>query len=191
MVLKAIAMAVALLTWGACSPVRMPESNVASIALVGTRGDETYLQGLVKGARFTVLVFFSRHCRCLQVHDARLRSLYDWSQPRGVQWFMIDSEAGASRQADDAEAIQRSYPFPILLDRGAKLADAFGADYAAYSVVVDAEGRVRYRGGIDSDKTHLRADATPYLRDAIDDLLAGHAPRIAAGKALGCALEKW
>ena len=34
------------------------------------------------------------------------------------------------------EARRRGYPFPILVDRGALLADAVGADYATYSVVV-------------------------------------------------------
>jgi hypothetical protein len=191
MVMKAIGTAAALLACAACSPTRPLEPNVAAVVLVGTGGGVVHVHGLVKSARLTVLVFFSRHCHCLEMHEGRLRSLYGESHSRGVQWFMIDSEVGGSREGDDAEAAKRFYPFPILLDRGAKLADALGADYAAYSVVLDSEGRVRYRGGIDTDKTHLSADATPYLRNAIDDLLAGQAPRVAWGKALGCTLEKW
>jgi hypothetical protein len=58
-------------------------------------------------------------------------------------------------------------------------------------VVLDGEGRVRYRGGIDSDRTHLHEDATPFLRLALDDLLAGRPPRVAEGKTLGCSLQKW
>ena len=49
-------------------------------------------------------------------------------------------------------------------DPGATLAKELGAQYATYSVVLDADGRVRYHGGIDSDKNHLHDDATPYLR---------------------------
>jgi hypothetical protein len=142
-------------------------------------------------APWTVLVFFSPTCHCLEQHDARLRALYDAYRPRGVQFLMVDSEVRGSPAADEAEARRRGYPFPIVQDRGATLADQLGADYATYSVVLDAEGRVRYRGGIDSDRTHLHDDATPYLQHALDDLLAGHAPRVAQGKALGCALQKW
>jgi hypothetical protein len=191
MVLKALAArAMAALACAACSPVRSPELAVPSTAVVGTTGELVNLRRLVEGARVTVLVFFSRHCCCLDVHEDRLRTLYADSHPRGVQLFTIDSEVGASREGDDVESARRAYPFPILVDPGGRLADALGAEYATYSLVLDADGRVRYRGGIDTDKTHLRADATPHLRNAIDDLLAGRAPRVTSEKAMGCALEK-
>ena len=97
----------------------------------------------------------------------------------------------ASPDIDAAEAARRGYAFPILIDPKARLADALGAEYATYSVIVDAQGRVRYRGGFDSDKTHMRESAAQYVRDALDDLLAGRPPRVAEAKTLGCALEKW
>jgi hypothetical protein len=50
---------------------------------------------------------------------------------------------------------------------------------------------VHYRGGIDSDRIHLHDDRTPYLEQALDDLLAHREPRVAEGKSLGCALQKW
>ena len=55
-------------------------------------------------------------------------------------------------------------------------ADALGATFATYTVVVDSAGRVRYRGGIDSDKQWLSDGATLWLRDALDRLLAGGDP---------------
>jgi hypothetical protein len=58
-------------------------------------------------------------------------------------------------------------------------------------VVLDREGHVLYRGGIDSDKQRLHSDATPFLRNALDDLLAGRAPLRPEGKTLGCVLRRW
>jgi AhpC/TSA family len=142
-------------------------------------------------APWTVLVFFSPTCHCLERHEARLRALYDAYHPRGVQFLMVDSEVRGSPERDEAEARRRGYPFPIMQDRGAGLADRLGAQYATYSVVLDEQGHIRYHGGIDSDRDHLHDDATPFLGNALDDLLAGHAPRVAEGKALGCALQKW
>jgi hypothetical protein len=141
--------------------------------------------------RLTVLVFFAPTCHCLSAHDERLVQLYRAYHPRGVDVFLVDSEAGATPERDAAEAQRRGYPFPIVLDRGAKLANALGAQFASYSVVVDAEGRVRYHGGIDSDQRHLHEDAQRYLQNAIDDLLAGASPRVEKGEALGCTLQKW
>jgi hypothetical protein len=136
----------------------------------------------------TVLVFFSVRCDCQAVHDARLRELARNYIARGVAFFAVDSEVDAVLARDAEEAARRAYPYPILIDRHAVLARALGAEYATYTVVLDASGRVRYRGGIDSDLVHLRADAVLYLQDALEDLLAGRAPRRAYGEALGCAL---
>jgi hypothetical protein len=172
---------VAWLAFVACAACAPSGAHVASIDPAA----------LPSRAPWTVLVFFSPTCHCLEQHDGRLRALHDAYQARGVQFLMMDSEVHGSESRDQAEARRRGYPFPILRDPGATLANQLGAQYATYSVVLDAAGRVRYHGGIDSDKNHLHDDATPYLRDALDDLLAGRAPRIAEGKTLGCSLEKW
>ena len=39
-------------------------------------------------------------------------------------------------------------------------------------------------------KDRLHDDAQSFLRDAVEDLIAGREPRVAEGKALGCALQK-
>jgi hypothetical protein len=142
-------------------------------------------------APVTVLVFFSPGCHCLAAHDARLVSLAGRYGSRGVQFFMVDSEATGDEARDQAEAHRRGYPFPVLLDRGAALADRVGAEYASDAVVLDAAGRVLYHGGIDSDRNDLHDDATPYLQDALDDVLAGRPPRLARRDTLGCSLRKW
>jgi len=54
--------------------------------------------------------------------------------------------------------------------------------------VVDAQGLVRDSGGVDSDMVRLTPDATPHLRNALDELLAGRTPEV-AGRARGCVLQ--
>ena len=142
-------------------------------------------------ARLTVLVFFAGDCPCQAAHDARLRDLYALYHPRGVDFFAVDSETGATAARDAAEATRRGYLFPILLDPGGALAHGAGAEYATETLVIDRTGAVRYHGGIDSDKHALHDDATPFLRDALDDLLAERPLRRAESKALGCALQTW
>ncbi|HEY8089923.1 MAG TPA: hypothetical protein VIF09_18810 [Polyangiaceae bacterium] len=142
-------------------------------------------------AALTALVFFSADCHCFAAHDARLVALAGRYAGRGVDFLVVDSEVGADASRDDAEAARRGYPFRIVVDRGAKLAAQAHAVYATYSVLLDAQGRVLYQGGIDSDKDRLHDDATPYLADAIDDALAGKPLRRAEAKALGCALRTW
>jgi hypothetical protein len=164
---------------------------VPDVPLVGPAGETVGARALLARTPLTVLVFYSPDCHCLSVHEDRLRALDVADRARGVQIVMVDSEVGASPDRDAAEARRRGYPFPILVDRGGRLADALGADYATYAVVADPAARVHYRGGIDSDRIHLHDDRTPYLEQALDDLLAHREPRVAEGKSLGCALQKW
>jgi peroxiredoxin len=153
-------------------------------------GDRTFREVLAR-APFTVVVFIAKDCPCLHAHLDRLRTIAATYAPRGVQFVAVDSEVGATpeRAAEAQRALD--LPFPVLVDAGAELANAFGASYATFTVIVGRDGNARYRGGIDSDKRKLHETATPYVRDALEDLLAGREVRRTEGKALGCVLRKW
>ena len=145
---------------------------------------------LTGGAPLTAITFFSAHCKCQRAHDDRLKKIFADFAPRGVRFVMIDSEADASPDLDGAESRARGYPFSILSDPDGRFADLLGAEYATYTVVVDARGTVRYHGGLDSDRDHLSSDARPWLRDALDALLRGDEPADADPKTLGCSLRR-
>lgn len=175
--MKAIA-AVLLLSLVACGRPRTPDVASDDVRALG------------KGAPLTVLFFFSAHCPCQSAHDPRLRDLYQRYAPRGVRFVAIDAEATAAVDVDAREARARGYPFPIVSDPDGELADELGAESATFTVVIDERGRVLYRGGIDSDRSHLTDDAELFLGDALASLVAGKLPKVATSKALGCALQR-
>jgi peroxiredoxin len=178
----------ALFTLIGCATARAP--GVPEVTLPGTDGALHDVRAAAGHARATVLTFFSAHCPCQRAHDDRLRELYERYAPAGVAFLAIDSEADSSLAVDTGEARQRHFPFPIVSDKSGLFADAFDAEYATFSVVIDPSGRVLYRGGLDSDKNHLHADATPYLKNALDQWLSGRAPDPSEAKALGCSLRR-
>ena len=173
----------------ACAPPPRAPGRLPEATLLASDGPRR-LAEIIRPGRVTVIVFFSADCPCQAAHDARLRDLFAAYHDRGVDLVAVDSEAGASPARSEKEARARAYPFPILADPQGALADALGAEFATYSVVVDQRGQVRYRGGIDSDKAHLTAGASLWVRDAVDHLLAGTDPDPAESKALGCALRR-
>ncbi len=153
---------------------------------------ETYkLPQLVSGAPATVVEFFSSDCPCQDAHDARLIALYQRYQARGVHFVVVDANYSAALDHDLAQVNERHYPFPIVVDPGGALMKALGAKYATYSVLLDPRGRVRYRGGFESDRHPLSDHPKAYLDDAIAALLAGRDPSPSETKTLGCALERW
>jgi hypothetical protein len=180
------------LVFAACGGAAVtPVAQWPTITLAATSGATATYPRDLGTARFTVFVFFAKDCPCFGAHGARLRALVDRFGSRGVRFVIVDPEVGRTVDGDAAAIRDRNLPGPVFIDSGAKLASRVGAVYATYSVVVDASGQVRYRGGIDSDKSHLRDDSTAYLADALDDLTAGRSPRRSEGKTLGCALQMW
>jgi len=163
----------------------------ASLSLPGTDGrDHTLKSFFRENTRYLVVTFFSASCPCQEAHDSRLKELHKQWSSRGVEFVSVDSEADSSLSADITEARRRGYPFPILSDVDGKLADAFDAKFATFTVILDREGRVLYRGGIDSDKSHLTDNARHYVRTALSQLFADQAPNPAETKSLGCFLRR-
>ena len=180
----------AFLVTAGCAHAPQPRSAL-EVPLSDAEGRAHPLREAVQAKPLTVVFFFSAACPCQRAHDARLQALAARYGPSGVQFLGVDSEYDATPAADAREARERGYPFPIWVDRGGALADALAAQYATYAVVFDAQGAIRYRGGIDSDKNRLHRDAAPYLDEAIQSLLAGRAPARTETRALGCALRRW
>lgn len=166
------------------APTWLPEATL--LASDGPRR----LADIVQPGHITVIEFFSADCPCQAAHDDRLRELAAAYRDRGVDVYAVDSEAGASTDRARKEALSRRYPFPILADPSGALADGLGVEFATYTVVVDRLGRIRYRGGLDSDRTHLTTDASLWVRDAVDRLLAKANPDPSEAEALGCALRR-
>lgn len=170
---------------------RQPTERVPleSLTLRGSDGGSHEISRLIADHELTVFVFYSESCPCLSAHEPRLKEIFEEYQSRSVQLLLVNSEVGADPERDALEATRRDYPFVLLTDPEARLAKSVGAEFATHSIVVDARGIIRYSGGIDSDKTHLKPDATHYLRNALDDLLAGRATQVSSSRALGCTLQ--
>ena len=166
------------------------ELPIEPLTLFTLDGQPKHWQDIVARDQFTVLIFVSAECQSLAAHTFRLSQLAAQYAPRGIQFLAVDSEIGTSPSVAAAEARAYRLPFPLFIDSGAQLANSFAASYATYTVVVDRKSNVHYRGGLDSDLVDLHDNAKLYVRDALDDLLAGREPRLQQTKTLGCILRK-
>ncbi len=159
--------------------------------LAATDQQRYALKTAVARAPFTVVEFFSATCPCQESHDPKLVALARKYAPQGVQVLAVDSNFGASVERNLAQTQRRGYVFPIVADPDGIWLAALGAKFATDVFVLDREGRVRYRGGIDSESHPVTDRAKPYLDNALEALLAGHEPNPAVTHSLGCALQRW
>jgi peroxiredoxin len=87
-------------------------------------------------------------------------------------------------------AQEKGFPFPYLFDETQEVARAYGAERTPEVFLFDEQGVLRYHGAIDDNFEQPEAVQQPYLRAALDAILAGQQPPTTATPPVGCTI-KW
>jgi hypothetical protein len=151
--------------------------------------------GGTSGAPATVVIFTCNHCPyALAWHDRLMRAAEEYEE-EGVRFVAVNPNDALRYPRDSLAAMRErverdgGWPVPYLHDETQEAALAWGARTTPDVFVVDAEGRLVYRGAPDPDHGDEEQDAR-WLRDALDDVLAGHEVRRAETEPVGCSI-KW
>jgi peroxiredoxin len=145
------------------------------------------------GAPATLVVFTCNHCPyALAWHDRVAAVARDYPEvkvlavnPNDAERYPRDSyQAMRERVAADG-----GWPMPYLRDEGQDVARAYGAKTTPDCFLIDAGGRIAYRGAPDADYAD-RSHNAAWLRDALDAVLAGAAPAVSETEPVGCSI-KW
>lgn len=141
-----------------------------------------------------VIIFTCNHCPYALAWHERLMAVGRDYAERGVRFFAINPNYATRYPTDSFEAMQarvrgEAWPMPYLRDESQEVARAFGAKTTPDVFVLDADHRLRYRGAPDADYSDPAQNAA-WLREALDDVLAGREPRRAQTQPVGCSV-KW
>jgi peroxiredoxin len=145
--------------------------------------------------RVLVVVFSCNHCPYVQAYEDRLVAIQREYADRGVQLIAINSNDDRKYPEDNFENMVRrakakGFNFPYLRDASQAVARAYGATHTPQLFVFDRERRLRYTGKIDDNWQQPQAVKRPYLREAVDALLADQPPAEPTTHAIGCTI-KW
>lgn len=146
-----------------------------------------------------VLEWNNPGCPFVRKHyQGNLQALQKDFTQRGVVWLAINSTRSDSADylAPDRLAAwmrdQGASPSATLMDEAGTVGQAYGARVTPHMYIVDAQGRLVYAGGIDSIPSSRVADiekATNYVRQGLEDLLAGQPLRVATSLPYGCSIK--
>ncbi|MFT4210428.1 MAG: thioredoxin family protein [Microbacterium sp.] len=145
-------------------------------------------------AAASVIVFTCNACPWALGWQERLQAVARDYAPCGVRMVQINANDPAVNAADAltvsrARVATGDFATPYLVDAGQAVARRLGARHTPDVYVVDRDRRLVYHGApdADSERPELRAQ---WLRDALDDVLAGEPVRLAQTRLMGCTI-KW
>jgi len=158
----------------ALSGVEGPDEDAApDFTLPDLSGKPVTLSSL-KGKKAVVLVFAGIECPRSTASEPRLGDLAATYGPKGVAFYVINSNWSESVEAIDERVKRVGFPIPVLKDGQNRVADLYKVDVQPTAVVLDGDLKIRYRGLIDDHKTEELVKRH-YLRDAVEALLAAGA----------------
>lgn len=149
-----------------------------------------------KGKR-VVLEWFNPECPFVKAahDDGPLKDLAARTTATGVVWLAINSGA-PGKQGHGAEANTRAasawkLAHPILLDDTGAVGHAYGASNTPHMYIVDEQGLLVYRGGLDNAPMGEPdgGKRSAYLEDALAALASGKPVPTAETRAWGCSVK--
>jgi hypothetical protein len=149
----------------------------------------------------TVVLEWTNHdCPFVRKHysGGNIPALQKEATAQGVVWLQVISSApGQQGHVDGPTALQLNRqrgaaPSAIVLDPQGAVGRLYAAQTTPHLYIVDAQGVLVYKGGIDSIASNRAEDiakADNYVRLALADLAAGRAVAQASTRPYGCSVK--
>ena len=184
----------------ATATLAIPAINQPAPAFTATSVDGKKVSLKDFRGKTVVLEWTNHQCPFVQKHynSDNMQKLQREFGERGVVWLsLISSAPGKSghvsaQQAKKLTADRKAQPSDILLDATGDVGRLYGAKTTPHMYIIDAQGVLRYMGAIDSIRsadTADIADAVNYVKNGLNELLAGKTISNAVTSPYGCTVK--
>ncbi len=142
-----------------------------------------------------VVIFSCNTCPWVERWEDRYPMVFDITEKNKIGMIALNPnedyrERGDGMQDMVLRAKKMKYEFPYALDKGHKIADAFGATRTPHIYLFDADMKLVYVGAIDDNARDANAVESFYLKDAIEQMVAGEKITQSKTKSLGCTIKR-
>ena len=135
-----------------------------------------------------VLEWINLECPFVQRHyrEETFKTIAGEYNPKNVVWLAINSTHWAKASSNKQWHDRYQLPYPILDDSAGRVGRLLAAKTTPHMFIINKDGRLVYSGGIDDDASGtLGEKRIPYVRQALDDLIAGNLPKTQQTKPYG------
>lgn len=150
--------------------------------------------------KVVVLEWTNHDCPFVKKHyeSGNIPKLQKEAAAQGVVWLQVISSApGQQGHVNAATAKQvneyrEAKPAGTVLDESGAVGKLYGARTTPHIFVIDQQGKLAYKGGIDSIPSNRPEDiaqAEPYARNAIQATLKGQPVAKASTQPYGCSVK--
>jgi thiol-disulfide isomerase/thioredoxin len=149
----------------------------------------------LKSSKAVVVLFLGTECPVNNAFLPVLAGLHKEFGERGVSFIAINANRQDTPARVAEHARKNAIPFPVLVDPGNKVADAFGAKRTPEAFLLSpGGGKVLYHGRIDDQfGLEYRRPGKPTRRDlacAIEEVLAGKKVSVPQTAVAGCLIGR-
>lgn len=170
-----------------------------AFTLPGADGKEHSPIAEAKG-KIVVLEWTNPGCPFVQkfYNPKEMQKLQKEMKEKGVVWYRINSSAEGKEGHQTAEQAAKYdkaggvEAVATLLDHDGKVGRLYGAKTTPHLFIIDTKGTLVYDGAIDDMATPRSSDiplAKNYVRQAVDELLAGKPVSNPTTKPYGCSVK--
>ena len=179
----AAALLVATVTVGI---VRAQGGTVADFTVQKNGGGSTSLSAY-NGQKAVVVIFVNPACAFTRLYQERLTALSSAYGGRGVQFMFVNVPINLDSNEGGGASLA------TFSDEAGAASAALGVTKTTEAVVLQPAGAgfaVRYRGAIDDNPQVASGVQQPYLRQVLDNVLAGRPAGVADKRAAGCLIKR-
>ena len=166
--------------------------------LTGSDG-KPYALGALKG-KYVVLEWTNHECPFVKKHygSGNMQAQQKELTAQGAVWLSIVSSAPGEQGHVDAAAAAEltrnrgAAPTAVLLDPSGEVGRKYGARTTPHMYIVAPDGKLIYMGGIDSIPSSDAEDiakATPYVKVALGEAMAGKPVSNPSTRPYGCSVK--
>ncbi len=142
--------------------------------------------------KIVVLEWINPQCPYVERHYKAdtMEKLAREYKDKGVVWLAVNSTNFQNASFNSDWHDKQNLPYPILVDQSGTLGNLFDAKTTPHMFIINKDGKLVYEGAIDDDPRGNKGDAaTNYVKQALDELLAGKKVSVNETKPYGCSVK--